>query len=206
MPASRLRHSPAWRGPRFPWGFLDETQPIWLLLLACVLGLAGAALRLRASPSPASAASRPLPCRWTTCSATSRSYRRETWRWQRLMGMRTSRAHPCADTGARIPPLGAEPLAQARAHAPAQGSPAAALAPPGVHPPPRGPLERPEPPYYGGLQMDLTFQRMYGARPAAPQGHGRQLDAGRADVGRRACATAPAAASTPGRTPPATAA
>ncbi len=45
----------------------------------------------------------------------------------------------------------------------------------------------PDAPYYGGLQMDLGFQRAYGAELLATKGHGRQLVAARADVGRRAC-------------------
>ena len=49
-----------------------------------------------------------------------------------------------------------------------------------------GPWNDPNAPYYGGLQMDIGFQRTYGARPPPPQGHRGQLDAARADVGRRA--------------------
>ncbi len=49
-----------------------------------------------------------------------------------------------------------------------------------------GPWNDPHAPYYGGLQMDINFQRLYGAGAAAAQGHGRQLDAARADLGRRA--------------------
>ena len=44
----------------------------------------------------------------------------------------------------------------------------------------------PNAPYYGGLQMDISFQRAYGGELLRAQGHGRQLDAARADVGRRA--------------------
>ena len=32
-----------------------------------------------------------------------------------------------------------------------------------VHPAPRGPWNDPNAPYYGGLQMDIRFQRLYGA-------------------------------------------
>ena len=41
----------------------------------------------------------------------------------------------------------------------------------------------PNPPYYGGLQMDLGFQRTYGGELLATQRHGGPLDSARADVG-----------------------
>ena len=40
--------------------------------------------------------------------------------------------------------------------------------------------------YFGGLQMDIDFQRDVRPRAAAPEGDREQVDAGRADVGRRA--------------------
>ena len=40
--------------------------------------------------------------------------------------------------------------------------------------------------YYGGLQMDVGFQRLVRTAPASLEGHGEPLDAPRADVGRRA--------------------
>ena len=44
----------------------------------------------------------------------------------------------------------------------------------------------PNPPYYGGLQMDITFQRLYGGSLLRREGDRRSLDAARADVGRGA--------------------
>ena len=41
-------------------------------------------------------------------------------------------------------------------------------------------------PYYGGLQMDISFQASYGGRAPRDEGNGRELDAARADVGGRA--------------------
>jgi hypothetical protein len=89
----------------------------------------------------------------------------ETWHWQRLMGARPT---PHSDSGARSIGLGyrrwvlhlwAVRARQARWRA--------------QHPPHlrgwlcihryEGDWRDPGPPYYGGLQMDLEFQRTYGA-------------------------------------------
>ena len=90
--------------------------------------------------------------------------RRDTWRWQRLMGRRptpsskserrsrsahyrrwvlrvwTQRAHRARRQAARPPRLAAWRCIQRF----------------------EGPWNDPRPPYYGGLQMDITFQRLYG--------------------------------------------
>ncbi len=44
----------------------------------------------------------------------------------------------------------------------------------------------PNAPYYGGLQMDVAFPARLRRQAARDEGHGRQLVAARADVGRRA--------------------
>ena len=43
----------------------------------------------------------------------------------------------------------------------------------------------PNAPYYGGLQMDISVPAHLRPLPPAAQGHGKPLDAGRADVGGR---------------------
>src|SRR5829696_7457418 len=66
-------------------------QPISLLLLACVLGLAAAELRAprdsAAGERRIQAAAMPTDYLLTDIAR----YRRETWRWQALMGVRKSR-------------------------------------------------------------------------------------------------------------------
>jgi hypothetical protein len=87
------------------------------------------------------------------------AYRREAWRWQRVMGRPLTRRlrTPPADPSERVAAW--RRLAQ-QARVLAQ------------HPPHRrawlcihryeGAWNDPNPPYYGGLQMDVSFQRAYG--------------------------------------------
>ena len=92
-------------------------------------------------------------------------YRRETWRWERLMGKTRT---PTSYSERRVdnPRYRRWVLALWRARAIATRRQAA-------RPPHRaawlciqrheGPWNDPNPPYYGGLQMDIGFQQRYGA-------------------------------------------
>jgi hypothetical protein len=133
-------------------------QPIWLLLLACVLMLAGAALKApresAAGERHAQAAAMPRDYLLTDIA----QYRRETWRWQALMGLRKSRAgrvHHVRSPHYRrwMRNLWRERAVKHRRRA--------------YNPPHAGAwrcIQRhegrwndPNGPYYGGLQMDLGF-------------------------------------------------
>jgi hypothetical protein len=86
-------------------------------------------------------------------------YRHETWRWQRTMGHRLTRDlnNPPRDVFAKIA-VWKQVAAHTRRRA--------------LNPPHKrqwlcihrfeGAWNDPNPPYYGGLQMDLSFQRRYG--------------------------------------------
>ncbi|HEV8603520.1 MAG TPA: hypothetical protein VGQ68_09040 [Gaiellaceae bacterium] len=89
-------------------------------------------------------------------------YQRETWRWQTVMGVRRTRSSRTVQTASR---LRVRNLWRRRAvHARRRAS----------HPPHRaawlcihryeGAWADANPPYYGGLQMDIGFQRTYGRR------------------------------------------
>jgi hypothetical protein len=147
-------------------------QPIWLLLLACVLGLAGAALQ---APRESAAGERRVQSaageRRVQSAAMPADYllgdiaqhRRETWRWQRLMGIRTSRASRVAQQRSPAYRRWVRNLWRKRALTHRRKA----------HRPPHSAAWRciqrhegrwndPNGPYYGGLQMDMSFQRMYG--------------------------------------------
>jgi hypothetical protein len=91
-------------------------------------------------------------------------YRLETWRWQRLMGKpRTPTSHSARRS----------PNPEYRRWVLTLWRTRAVTARRQAHRPPRltawrciqryeGPWNDPHPPYYGGLQMDLHFQRLYG--------------------------------------------
>jgi hypothetical protein len=87
--------------------------------------------------------------------------RRRTWHWQRVMGtpLTLSLRHPSAALGARA----------ATWKRIARSTKRVALHPPHmrawlcIHAY-EGAWNDPNPPYYGGLQMDIGFQRTYGAR------------------------------------------
>ena len=86
-------------------------------------------------------------------------YRHETWRWQRMMGSRLLRElpDPPADVAEKISVWKRVAMRTRRT---------------AQNPPHKlqwlcihhyeGSWTDPNPPYYGGLQMDLSFQRMYG--------------------------------------------
>jgi hypothetical protein len=93
-----------------------------------------------------------------------RSYQRETWRWQSLMDVRRTPTHHAAvEVPSRAFRLWVRNLWHRRAVR------ARRLA---SRPPHRsgwlciqryeGAWADPDPPYYGGLQMDISFQRRYG--------------------------------------------
>jgi hypothetical protein len=94
-------------------------------------------------------------------------YRHETWRWQRTMGKSLTRSlkNPPADVAAKIA-VWRQVAAQVRRRA--------------QNPPHKrewlcihhyeGAWNDPNPPYYGGLQMDLGFQRTYGRQLLATKG------------------------------------
>jgi hypothetical protein len=138
-------------------------QPIWLLLLACVLALGAAALE---APRESAAGERrvqaaAMPTDYLLDDIAQ--YRRETWRWQALMGVRKTRAkrvHHVRSPHYRrwVRNLWRQRAAKHRRRA---------------HNPPHVAAWRciqryearwndPNGPYYGGLQMDLSFQQRYG--------------------------------------------
>jgi hypothetical protein len=94
-------------------------------------------------------------------------YRHETWRWQRTMGDPLTRKlkDPPATVEAKVA-VWKQVADQTRRRA--------------QNPPHKrqwlcihrfeGSWTDPNPPYYGGLQMDLSFQRMYGAQLLATKG------------------------------------
>jgi hypothetical protein len=91
-------------------------------------------------------------------------YRRQTWRWQLVMGVRrTPAAHRTVKSPSRPYKVWARNLWKRRATRARRTA----------HRPPHrpgwlciqrheGPWNDPNPPYYGGLQMDMSFQRTYG--------------------------------------------
>jgi hypothetical protein len=138
-----------------------------LLACACVLiGALAASGQLKADtgtepePEPtiaANAETSPEPPQWQLQRVID-TYRHETWRWQRVMGHRVTRnlANPPAEPGEKI---AAWKRVAARTRNRAQ------------NPPHKrqwlcihhfeGSWTDPNAPYYGGLQMDLSFQRTY---------------------------------------------
>jgi len=152
---------------------MRQLRPFVLLLLACVLAPAGAIAASAGDPSD------PAPTTEPTQPPTAPSlsqqqvqvlidrYRHRIWHWQRVMGRRVTRTLQEAPT---------DPLARirvwkqiaARTQAVAQ------------HPPHarawacihrfEGSWTDPNAPYYGGLQMDLGFQRTYGRYLLARKG------------------------------------
>jgi hypothetical protein len=139
-------------------------QPIWLLLPACALALALAALE---APRNSAAGghriqSAAMPVDYLVSDIAR--YRKETWRWQVLMGLRKTRATRVRHV--RSPQYRRWVLSVWRKRAVTHRRKA--------HSPPHhrawqcihryeGRWNDPNPPYYGGLQMDITFQRLYGA-------------------------------------------
>lgn len=142
-----------------------------LLACACALTALVCAATLRADPGP----DPPVTTTTTTTATTTDAapvpdfdlieriiarHRQEAWRWERVMGAPLTRAlpNPPADPGQRAQ---AWHRLATRMHQRAVNVPhkAAWLC---IH---RfeGSWRDPNPPYYGGLQMDLQFQRTYAA-------------------------------------------
>ncbi len=132
---------------------------------ACTLGVALAAaatLQAETTPEPPAEtqteAAQPLVDQWQIQRQIDR-YRHEAWHWQRTMGHKLTRnlKDPPADVQAKIAVWKRVAL-KMRTHA--------------QNPPHKrqwlcihhyeGAWNDPNPPYYGGLQMDLSFQRAYG--------------------------------------------
>jgi hypothetical protein len=138
-------------------------QPIWLLLLACMLSLAAAALQApresAAGERRVQAAAMPLDYLLLDIAR----YRRETWRWQALMGLRRTHAKKVHRIRSPHYRRSVRDLWRKRAATHRRKA----------HRPPHRAAWQcihrfearwndPSPPYYGGLQMHITFQRLYG--------------------------------------------
>ena len=138
-------------------------KPIRSLLLACVLALALLALE---APGESTAGERRLLARAMPADyllGDIAEYRRETWRWQRLMGLRRTRATKVLHLRSPQYRRWVRNLWRKRAvkhrrkaHRPPHRAAWSCIQ---RH---EGHWNDPNPPYYGGLQMDITFQRLYG--------------------------------------------
>ena len=98
-------------------------------------------------------------------------YRRETWHWQRVMGVQRTRAHAVRRHRSPHYRRWVRDLWRKRALAHKHKA----------HQPPHrsqwlciqryeGRWNDPNGPYYGGLQMDIAFQRRYGTELLRPKG------------------------------------
>jgi hypothetical protein len=142
---------------------------VLVCVLACAFGLATASSTSRASSASRASRATDSAARLQAVRLLApriATFQRTTWQWQRLMGVRLTETE-----GRNLAELsvrdihGAVRLWQRRAEA------ARARA---QHPPHlqawlcihhyEGRWNDPAPPYYGGLQMDLSFQRHYGRR------------------------------------------
>ena len=138
-------------------------QPIWLLLLACVLALVAVALEVpresAAGERRIQAAAMPMDYLLGDIAR----YRRETWRWQALMGVRRTRATRVVQMRSPHYRRWVRNLWRKRAvkHRRRAHNPPHAAAWRCIHRH-EGRWDDPTGPYYGGLQMDLSFQRRYG--------------------------------------------
>jgi hypothetical protein len=146
-------------------------QIVFVTMLGCTLALAYALSAWGQSADDTSTTSTTTTTQadeWTPAK-TQRvvdRYRRRTWHWQRIMGkpVTLTLRHP----------------AQAQLRVAAWKRIAAYNERLALHPPHlrawlclhrfEGAWNDPNPPYYGGLQMDLGFQRAYGARLLARKG------------------------------------
>ncbi len=126
----------------------------------CVALACAATIRADSTPEPPPQSTTAEP-QWTQRDIQRQidRYRHETWRWQRTMGRKLTRklTDPPADVQTKIA-VWQQVALKARERA--------------QNPPHRrqwlcihrfeGAWTDPNPPYYGGLQMDLSFQRAYG--------------------------------------------
>jgi hypothetical protein len=144
---------------------VQERQP-WLLALVAVLALAVAIVLPRADARPRRSAARARldAARHVVLTARIEARRDSVWRWQQLMRVPLARYGGSVERSRSLAyDLWVLRLWTRRA----EGTLVRALHPPHraawlcIH---RGeaPWTDPNPPYYGGLQMDLEFQRAYG--------------------------------------------
>ena len=132
------------------------------------------------------AAKQVAPPESTALLRTIESHRDETWRWQRVMQRpRTPYSDSArADVESRLPQVGGRAVAASGDRRPRPWrngrrtgtSGSASTATKG-----RGPI--PSAPYYGGLQMDMEFQRTYGLALYRAKGTADHWTPARADVG-----------------------
>jgi hypothetical protein len=135
-----------------------------LLRLFTALVLLG--LALSAWPTPRQAAAEPtrLDPPDHVIVKQVRRYQRETWRWQTLMGMRRT---PTTNAAVKDPSRTFKLWVRSLWHRRAVRAWRRAASPPRrsawlcIHRH-EGAWDDPNPPYYGGLQMDISFQRAYG--------------------------------------------
>jgi hypothetical protein len=152
---------------------MSKLRPFVLLLLACVLAPAGAIAASAGDPTdptPTTEPTSPPPAPTLTPQQVQVSidrYRRRIWYWQRVMGRPVTRTLQDAPT---------DPLDRIRVWKQL----AVRTQTVAQHPPHarewqcihrfEGAWTDPNAPYYGGLQMDLGFQRTYGRYLLARKG------------------------------------
>ena len=137
-----------------------------LLRLLSAIALVGLAAIALSSPRPASAEPKTrenFAPDGIVLLKQIRHYKRQTWKWQRLMGVPRTRAGDHTS----VKNLTYRRWVRNVWHRRALHAWRRAKSPPRLsawlcihhH---EGPWNDPNPPYYGGLQMDLSFQRRYG--------------------------------------------
>jgi hypothetical protein len=134
-----------------------------LLSALVLLALAAAALLLPRQAAAEPAKRHTLIPEGVVLLKQIRTYKQQTWKWQRVMGERRLRARDHT----RIKNLAYRRWVRNVWHKRALRAWKRAKNPPRraawmcIHRY-EGPWNDPNPPYYGGLQMDLSFQRTYG--------------------------------------------
>jgi hypothetical protein len=133
------------------------------LSVLVLLGLAVVALSLPRQASAERATPQRFEPEGVVLLKQIRHYKRQTWRWQRVMGVKRTRARDHT----RVKNLVYRRWVRNVWHRRALRAWQRAKNPPRMsawlcihrH---EGPWNDPNPPYYGGLQMDISFQRTYG--------------------------------------------
>jgi hypothetical protein len=139
-------------------------QPIRLLLLACVFPLGAIALEAPGDSAAGERSTQRAAMPTDYLLGDIARYRRETWHWQRVMGLKRTRARAVRRHRSPHYRRWVRNLWRQRAVGHRRKA----------HRPPHqfewqcihrheGRWDDPHAPYYGGLQMDLSFQRRYGA-------------------------------------------
>jgi hypothetical protein len=135
------------------------------LRLAPALILAGLAIFVLSGPRRADATTKVHPSGELVVKQIHR-YQRATWRWQMLMGVRRT---PSSGAAEKDPSIRFRLWVRDLWHRRANRARYRAARPPHksgwlcIHRH-EGPWNDPNGPYYGGLQMDISFQRTYGRR------------------------------------------